>query len=286
MIVSCPKCRKQYRLDLTKIIYSRLPDNSGLGVQLACSNCHEQWWETKKDQSKSQDNSKISTSEESFKSLTDLSLLYNSSGKTPPRLKSFQPSQSPSAMPKINVFAHGSSSFAEKHSSEISSENQEIDSTKVTKWHQIVKVGLISLFLFSSIVALAIFSLGYNIPGLETSSDSKITQPATPGEIAIEDVSFSTKPLNDDFQRVLVVGNVKNSTPLPIPLANLEITAMGTCLEGESPNSQGLCQIRTWNYKWKQDLLNPGEKLTFKSAAKIPLNVSVSQVYVNIPTGK
>ena len=106
--------------------------------------------------------------------------------------------------------------------------------------------------------------------------------PITPGEILIEDIQFDVKSFDSKQQRVIVAGNVKNPGPLAIPLRNIQIAVWGSCTEGQTPNSQGLCEIRVWTYKWKQDLLQPGEQLTFKGAAKIPANLQVDQVHVDV----
>lgn len=278
MIVACPKCRKQYRLDVTRLIYSKLPDNSGLGVQLACSNCREQWWEVKKEQaSNTQNTLKAAAPEQPFKNLTDLSLLYS----TPQQNTSRSAYQAP--MTKMNNFSAIPERFTINPKNLPEIENPEL--IKPTKWQQIVKIALLSLLMFSGIVALAIFSMGYNLPSMQT-AEPENTAVAVPGEVLIENVQFSTKSTDSNNQRIIVVGKIINPTPLPIPLKNLEITAFGQCTNDEIPNEQGLCQLRSWQYKWKQDLIQPNEQLTFKSAAKVPLDTLVSQVYVDISTSK
>lgn len=284
MIVSCPKCRKQYRLDVTRLIYSRLPDNSGLGVQLACSNCQEQWWEVKKEQTNNshQINVKAAVPDYIFKNLTDLSLLYNN--RSYARSSYNQPSSTP--LPKINVFSPGTSKLTVPVEKKIKESTS--DDYSSYNWQEIAKVALVSLLLFSGIVALALFSLGYNLLEVNNLPPTTLVEMPSPAnaELTIEDVKFSTSFVTNNQQRILVIGTVNNSTPVSIQLKDLEIVALGTCLADEKPNDQGVCQLRTWNYKWKQDLLNPGEKLTFKSAAKVSSNVSVSQVYVDIPNNK
>lgn len=278
MIVACPKCRKQYRLDVTRLIYSKLPDNSGLGVQLACSNCREQWWEVKKEQvSNTQATLKSAAPEQPFKNLTDLSLLYNTTQQASARSTYQAP------MTKMNSFSTVPERFTINPKNMPEIENSEL--TKPAKWQQIVKVALISLLMFSSIVALAIFSMGYNLPIMQT-TETENTTVAIPGEVLIENVQFSTKPTDANNQRIIVVGIIKNPSPLPIPLKNLEITAFGQCTNDETPNDNGLCQLRNWQYKWKQDLIQPNEQLTFKSAAKVPSDTLVSQVYVDISNSK
>lgn len=277
MIVACPKCRKQYRLDITRLLYSKLPDNSGLGVKLACSNCHEQWWEVKKEQnSNNQKEFKVAVPEQSFRNLTDLSLLYNNSKANNTRIP-----QQP--LPKSFHFSAAPERFIINPKS-----IPEVDvpeSTQPAKWQQIVKIALFSLLLFSGIIALAIFSMGYNLPGVQQTSAFDTPIPV-PGEVIIEDVQFSTNLADEQNQRIIVAGKIKNPTPLPIPLKNLEIIAFGTCINNETPNEQGLCQLRSWQYKWKKDLIHPNEQLTFKSAAKVPSDTLVSQVYVDIPNVK
>jgi hypothetical protein len=276
VIVACPKCRKQYRLDVTRLIYSKLPDNSGLGVRLACSNCHEQWWEIKKEQTNANNKElKAAIPEQPFRNLTDLSLLYGQ--KQGDIRGSYQ-----QPLPKNFRFTATPERFAVNPKAVPEVEIPE--STAPTKWQQIIKVALLSLLLFSSVVALAVFAMGYNLSSISNSNlDSKVP---VPGEIVIEDVQFSTTVSDTSQQRVIVAGKIKNPTPLPIPLKNLEIIAFGTCTNNETPNEQGLCQLRSWQYKWKQDLIHPNEQLTFKSAAKVPSDTLVSQVYVDIPNIK
>lgn len=278
MIVACPKCRKQYRLDVTRLIYSKLPDNSGLGVQLACSNCREQWWEVKKEQtSNTQNTLKATVPEQPFKNLTDLSLLYITSQQSSARSTYQAP------MTKMNSFSAIPERFTINPKNIPEIENSE--SIQPAKWQQIVKVALLSLLMFSGIVALAIFSMGYNLPIMQT-TETENTAVAIPGEVLIENVQFSTKPTDANNQRIIVVGTIKNPSPLPIPLKNLEIAAYGQCTNDETPNEHGLCQVRNWQYKWTQDLIHPNEQLTFKSAAKVPSDTLVSQVYVDIPASK
>lgn len=277
MIVACPKCRKQYRLDVTRLLYSKLPDNSGLGVKLACSNCHEQWWEVKKDQNNNQKELKAAAPEQPFRNLTDLSMLYSNGKTNHTRIAQQQP------LPKSFQFTATPERFV--INTKPIPEVEIHESEQPAKWQQIVKIALLSLLLFSGIIALAIFSMGYNLPGTQQASSFEAPIPV-PGEVLIEDVQFSTNLADEKNQRIIVAGKIKNPTPLPIPLKNLEIIAFGTCVNNETPNEQGLCQLRSWQYKWKQDLIHPNEQLTFKSAAKVPSDTLVSQVYVDIPNIK
>lgn len=263
MIVSCPRCHKQYRLDTSRLNYINLPDNSGCGVQLACSNCHEQWWELKKESVDTNPQEiKLTAAAQPFRNLTDLSLLY-----------------------KKSYFKH-----SHQHASGISfsaGENPNLSSyqqtspktTKKEKWKTYLLIGFWSALIFGGTIALSLVAMQFNRPLLDFSS-SKET-PAGDAPI-IENIQFDVKPVDDKHQKVIVVGQVKNPNQTEVPLHNIQITAWGTCQQEQTPNEQGLCQIRTWSYKWKQDLLTSEEELTFKSAAKIPANLQVDQIHVDI----
>lgn len=264
MIVSCPRCHKQYRLDTSRLNYTSLPDNSGQGVQLACSNCHEQWWELKKESvNMNQQEYKTAVPEQPFKNLTDISLLYQRQSSS---------------------YAHqADSDFTLAAKSDLRSFPQQPTSQiknvpKAKKWKTFAQIVFWSFMIFGGTIALALVAMHFDSSVLN-SSESLNEAPA-PEELIIENVQFDVKTIDDGLQKIIVIGNVKNPGPLALPLHNIELTAWGTCLPEQTPNEQGICQIRTWPYKWKQDLLQPGEELPFKSAAKIPANLQVDQVHV------
>lgn len=270
VIVSCPRCHKQYRLDVSRLNYTRLPDNSGQGVQLACSNCHEQWWELKKESvNTNQSEYKTSLPEQPFRNLTDISLLYqrqagNYAYQTAPR--------------ETDV------TFVSRAEDRMYAQQQPVpqkEPPKQTNWKNIIRIGLWSLFILGGILTLALTAMQFNNSSLIPANEHA-KGPVTPGEISIEDILFDVKAVDETHQRITVVGNVKNPSPLAIPLHNLQLAAWGACQQGQSPNEQGLCQIRVWPYKWEQDLLQSGEQLTFKSSAKIPANLQVDQVHVDV----
>lgn len=268
MIVSCPKCHKQYRLDVSRLNYINLPDNSGQGVQLACSNCHEQWWELKKESvNTNQQEYKTAAPEQPFKNLTDISLLYQKQASNYTH-QAYQPS------PDVTFTAKsGAHLFPQQPTSQK-------DTTKTKNWRTLLQVVLWSFVIFSGTIALTLVAMHFNSP-LVTPTD-QTHEASTPGEISIENIQFDVKPIDGERQKIIVIGNVKNSGLLAAPLHNIQLTAWGTCQQEQSPNEQGLCQIRVWPYKWKQDVLQPGEELTFKSAAKIPANLQVDQVHVDV----
>ncbi len=270
VIVSCPRCHKQYRLDVSRLNYTRLPDSSGQGVQLACSNCHEQWWELKKESvNTNQSDYKVAMPEQPFRNLTDISLLYqrqsgNYAYQTSPQ--------------ELDV------SFASRAEDRMYTPQpipQKLEVPKQKSWKNFVRIGLWSFIIFGTTIALALVAMQFNNASL-TPTTEHAKSPVTPGEISIENIQFYIEPIDETHQRVIVSGNVKNPSPLAIPLHNIQITAWGACQQGQSPNEQGLCQIRVWPYKWEQDLLQSGEQLTFKSAAKIPANLQVDQVHVDV----
>lgn len=273
VIVSCPRCHKQYRLDVSRLNYTRLPDNSGHGVQLACSNCHEQWWELKKESiNTNQSDYKAAVPEQPFRNLTDISLLYqrqagNYAYQTAPQ--------------ETNV------SFASRAEDRLYIQQQPIPQKEPTKqpsqtsWKNLVRIGIWSLIILGGTVGLAFVAMQFNNSALIPTTE-QAKSPVMPGEMSIENIQFDVKPIDETHQRIIVVGNVKNPGPLAIPLHTIQITAWGSCQEGQSPNEQGLCQIRAWPYKWEQDLLQSGEQLTFKSTAKIPANLQVDQVHVDV----
>ena len=155
---------------------------------------------------------------------------------------------------------------------------------KPKKWKIFIQITVWSLFILAGTVSLALVAMHYN-PALSFLPTADNTPPTiAPEEVSVENIQFDVKPLDEEHQRIIVVGNVKNSGLLTVPLNNVQITAWGTCQEAQSANEQGLCEIRVWPYKWKQDLLQPGEQLTFKSAAKIPANLQVDQVHVDVAT--
>lgn len=282
MIVSCPRCHKQYRLDVSRLNYTRLPDNSGLGVQLACSNCHEQWWELKKESvNTNQAEYRAAVPEQPFRNLTDISLLYQRQASnyvhqnsTPERIFSSAP----------NVAQKAEEQTFSPSSQPNSPQPIKNEPFKQAKWKKLLRIALWSLIIIGSAIAfmLTAMKLAQTSPLIP---DTAIEQaPVAPGEVLIEDIQFDVKPIDGNQQRVIVAGNVKNPGPLAIPLHDIQITAWGSCIEGQPPNDQGLCEIRVWPYKWKQDLLQSGEQLTFKSAAKIPANLQVDQVHVDVAT--
>lgn len=263
VIVSCPRCHKQYRLDISRLNYISLPDNSGQGVQLACSNCHEQWWELKKESvNLNQQQYNTPRHEQPFRNLTDISLLYQRQSSN----YAYQ------ADPDISFPARGDiRPFPQQPA---------LQTQKTKRWKTLFQIVLWSFIIFSGTIALALVAMQFN-PSLVISSEH-MSEANTPGEFSIENIQFDVKPIDEERQKVIVIGNIKNPGPLAIPLHNIQLTAWGTCLQEQTPNEQGLCQIRVWPYKWKQDLLQPGEKLTFKSAAKIPANLQVDQVHVDV----
>lgn len=271
MIVSCPRCHKQYRLDVSRLNYTRLPDSSGQGVQLACSNCHEQWWELKKEFINTNHSEyKAAIPEQSFRNLTDISLLYQ-------RQSANYAYQIPQREPNMSFISRSEDrTYAQQ-----TIPQNEYQKQKKT-WRSFIRVGLWSFIIFGGIISLALIAMKITPASSLIPTTENAHAPVTPGEINIENIQFDVKPIDETNQRIIVIGNVKNPGPLAIPLHNIQLTAWGSCLEGQSPNEQGLCQIRVWPYKWKQDLLQSGEQLTFKSAAKIPSNLQVDQVHVDV----
>jgi hypothetical protein len=240
-------------------------------VQLACSNCHEQWWELKKESvNMNQPEYKVAVPEQPFRNLTDISLLYqrqsaNYAYQSSPR--------------------EGDVAFTSREDRAYSQQQaQPKEVLKPQKWKSLVRITLWSLIIFGGTIALALVAMQFNPSTLLLSTTDQAQIPVTPGEISIENIQYDVKPIDEEHQKIIVVGNVKNPGPLAIPLHNLQVTAWGTCLPEESPNEHGLCQIRVWPYKWKQDLLQSGEQLPFKSAAKIPANLQVDQVHVDVTT--
>ncbi len=272
MIVSCPRCHKQYRLDVSRLNYTRLPDSSGQGVQLACSNCHEQWWELKKESiNTNQSEYKVAVPEQPFRNLTDISLLYQrQSGNYAYQDLPRESDVSFTATARAESRAYTQQAIPQKELS------------KPKTWKNLVRISLWSFILLGGTIALALVAMRLNPSSSLIPTTEHAQTPVTPGEISIENIQFDVKPIDEAHQRIIVVGNVKNPGPLAIPLHNIQLTAWGACVQGQSPNEQGLCQIRVWPYKWKQDLLQSGEQLTFKSAAKIPANLQVDQVHVDV----
>lgn len=269
VIVSCPRCHKQYRLDVSRLNYTRLPDNSGQGVQLACSNCHEQWWELKKESNTNQSDYRSTVSEQPFRNLTDISLLY--------QRQSGNYAYQTAAQQESNI------SFVSRAEDRMYTQQQpapQKEPKKQIPWKNLARISLWSLIIFGGIIGVTFVAMQFNNSSLIPTTDHA-KNPVIPGEISIENIQFDVKPVDETHQRIIVVGNVKNPSPLAIPLHNIQITAWGSCQQGQSPNAQGLCQIRSWPYKWEQDLLQSEEQLTFKSTAKIPANLQVDQVHVD-----
>jgi hypothetical protein len=272
VIVSCPRCHKQYRLDVSRLNYARLPDNSGLGVQLACSNCHEQWWELKKESvNTNQAEYRAAVPEQPFRNLTDISLLYQR---------------------QASNYAYQNTAPAQNFSIAASAENQmfapstqpiKSEPFKPVKWKKMVKIALWSVIIVGGAITFMIAAMKFGqTTSLLPVTNESAQAPVEPGEVIIEDIQFNVKPIDENLQWVIVIGNVKNPGPLAIPLHDTQITVWGGCAEGQTPNDQGLCEIKTWSYKWKQDLLQSGEQLTFKGRAKIPANLQVDQVHVDV----
>ena len=247
-----------------------MPDSSGQGVQLACSNCHEQWWELKKESvNANQSDYKVAVPEQPFRNLTDISLLYQrQSGNYAYQASPREPDMSFVSRAEDRMYAQQQSILQK-------------EPVKQKSWKNLVRISLWSLIILGGTVALALVAMQFNNSSLIPTTDHA-KSPVTPGEISIENIQFDVKPVDETHQRIIVIGNVKNPSPLAIPLHNIKITAWGACVQGQSPNEQGLCQIRVWPYKWEQDLLQSGEQLTFKSAAKIPANLQVDQVHVDV----
>ena len=280
MIVSCPRCHKQYRLDVSRLNYARLPDNSGLGVQLACSNCHEQWWELKKESvNANQPELRAAVPEQPFRNLTDISLLYQ-------RQNANYAYQSDDYDRSVSTpsFGPGFTAKAEDQMFATTIPSTKNTQTKQSNWKKRVKVAFWSTFIFGGTLGLAFATMKFSNSSNLIHEMTNAGAPTAPGEIVIEDVQFDVKSIDSKQQRVIVAGNVKNPGPLAVPLRNIQIAVWGSCANGQTPNPQGLCEIRTWTYKWKQDLLQPGEQLTFKGAAKIPANLQVDQVHVDVAT--
>lgn len=272
MIVACPRCHKQYRLDASRLHYTRLPDNSELGVQLACSNCHEQWWEIKKESvNTNKAGYRDVMLEQPFRNLTDLSLLYQQ------RSANYAYQNTTAALD----FPLGTN-IAPKVEDKMFSAALPIKN-QTTKRKLLVRIALWSFIIFGGAVAFLFTAMKFtSILSWISDTNTHSTLPV-PGEIRIgEDIKFDVKPVDSTQQRVIVEGTVKNPGPFAVPLHDIQIAAWGSCTEGQTPNDQGLCQIRVWPYKWKQDLLQTGEQLPFKSAAKIPANLQVDQVHVNV----
>jgi hypothetical protein len=271
VIVSCPRCHKQYRLDVSRLNYTRLPDNSGQGVQLACSNCHEQWWELKKESiNTNQSEYKAAVPEQPFRNLTDISLLYQRQSAN----YAYQTLPNEQNIPLV-------SRTEDRNYAQQSIPQKE---PKSQKWRSVLRIGLWSFIILGGTITIALVAMKFNPSSSLIPITEHAQKPVTPGEVSIENIQFDIKPIDEEHQRIIVVGNVKNPGPMAIPLRNIQLTAWGTCLQGQIPNEQGLCQIRVWPYKWKQDLLQPGEQLTFKSAAKIQANLQVDQVHVDVET--
>jgi hypothetical protein len=267
VIVSCPRCHKQYRLDTSRLNYINLPDNSGHGVQLACSNCHEQWWELKKESiNTNQKDIKIAAPEQPFRNLTDISLLYKK-----PFAK--HTDQSPNISFSASNNAHHHFSPQQK--------SPKKDIAKPKQWKTLLLVIFWSLLIFGGTISLAFVAMQFDHPLLNFSSDSE--KQISPDVLIIENIHFDVKPVDNEQQKIIVVGQVKNSGQLATPLQNIQLKAWGTCQPDQTPKEEGFCQIRTWSYKWKQELIQPNEELTFKSAAKIPAHLQVDQVHVDIP---
>ncbi|MCX7342575.1 MAG: hypothetical protein NT128_00275 [Proteobacteria bacterium] len=280
VIVSCPRCHKQYRLDVSRLNYARLPDSSGLGVQLACSNCHEQWWELKKESvNANQPELRAAVPEQPFRNLTDISLLYQRQNAN----YSYQNDdydRSPSST--TPNFGPGFTAKVEDQMFVTPMPSNKSIVDKQSNWKKRIKIALWSTVIFGGTLGLAFVTMKLSSSSNLIHDITTAGAPITPGEILIEDIQFDVKSFDSKQQRVIVAGNVKNPGPLAIPLRNIQIAVWGSCAEGQTPNAQGLCEIRVWTYKWKQDLLQPGEQLTFKGAAKIPANLQVDQVHVDV----
>ena len=275
MIVSCPRCHKQYRLDISRVNYSNLPDNSGLGVQLACSNCNEQWWEPKKESvNTNQQELRAAVPDQPFRNLTDISSLYQrQSGNYAYQYSYSAPDTS---------FGDNFSARSEEQMFPANKRSSKVVNTKQPKFKSLIRVAIWSVVLIGVTMLIAFSSMKFGDSGNLLSTTS--AQPTNSGEFEIDGLHFYTKSIDDTVQQVLVIGYVKNTGQIAIPLHNIQITAYGTCNNGQTPNEQGLCEVRTWHYKWKQELIQPGEKLTFKSAAKVPANLSIEQVHADVAT--
>ena len=246
-----------------------MPDGNGQGVQLACSNCHEQWWEVKKESiNTNHSQQKVAVPDQPFRNLTDISLLYQKQSAN------YAYQESPRESQTTFVSRSEDRMFAQP-------QNVSKNLLEQKKWNNLTKIGIWSFIIFIGIVTAALVAMRFNLPSLTQSSHYN---QSAPGDINIENIQFDVTALDDQHQRISVLGNVKNPGPLAVPLKNIQLTAWGSCLPGQNPNEQGLCQIRVWPYKWKQDLLQPGEQLTFKSVAKIPANLHVDQVHVDVAT--
>lgn len=98
----------------------------------------------------------------------------------------------------------------------------------------------------------------------------------SPEFIKANDIQYVTHFLADGKKRIVVIGNLINTSGYSLPLKPLKIN-----ISLKKTDSEETFQ-NAWTHNWPQSYITPQEKLDFQSERILPKELEVSKIEVNI----
>ncbi len=285
MIVSCPGCSREYRINKEQVEWATIPDTNELGVKLLCASCEDAWWEK-------QPSSKLTSSQKrQYHDQTDLAFMVSERDfsreyeaarkdiKMPPRAVPLaeQVQVSTKQAPSIAM-----PSFPQHDESKINGVGRTSSSKDFSTEKSRFPYGWFVFFL--TLVAI-IGAVGF-VFFKEQLFQKDLTSVADQRkDFVVQNVNYDIRQI-DNENIITVVGEIGNPNVNDAPVPSLEVLLLGPC-----PNSEGdakplaeeaLCTLYNWPYHWDFSHIHAGEKVTFHTHAKIPSDLIVSRVDIDL----
>ncbi len=259
-IVTCPSCQKQYRLDIAKLVMSRIPGTHKIGAQLSCANCQEKWWVAKNELMAEKKNHKT----ENFVDKTNFSGLFRKAGEGEKSL-----SLSNSLQPEIRAEGvYPASKLKKKGMSALT----------------VIALGALMFVVIvgAGLIAMKPDILNFNQLFKKPTAANKPNKNNKKEKLfQLTNVNMKVLPYNEKQNRISIAGDIVNTQDQSIKTTPLNITLVGTCQEGQKPVDGKNCVIKNWQYTPKQEEIPAKQIISFTSASRVNIDLHVEKVYVH-----
>jgi hypothetical protein len=270
VIVSCPECNKQYKLNPDRVKYVAIPSTDVLGVQLSCSACKTCWWEQKKDligdvvEDYQEKNNQSPYQSQKYYDLTDISGLILKNGRSERNLKNDFPQQS------VNSFNNSKARFSKNNS--VEKNNKKYFFITFICFVIILLIGIGILFIENNKQIIP-----WEKKGSLLKDENKKIENNEPKDIDVKNITYEVKQ-SQDLRQVIVIGDITNPNNFDVKVPQIEIIVRGKC----DPKDESDGVIDRWNYEWKRQKLTSQESITFKTSRKVDLNFDITNVEIEV----
>lgn len=285
MIVSCPGCSREYSIDDKQVDWVEIPNTKTQGVKLLCSSCDDVWWE-KRPSSKH-----LRPLSNKFFDHTDLAFMVAEGAPTSGFEKKTNQFNEPKsrAVPleekiqfikqspavTMNITPHFDDKLSGNGRVQANAPKEQEKSRFPYGW-----------FVFFLTLVAVVGAIGFVF--FKESLFQKEPEVAAKAlkDFVIQNVNYDVRQI-DNENIITVVGEIGNPNNVDAPVPALEVLLLGECpaSNGENPQPAAdsqLCTLYNWSYSWDFTHIHAGEKVSFHTHAKIPNDLIISRVDIDL----